>query len=76
MPVIKYSGLSNSTCTDLHSYKQFFVPDPLCGLHNQSEEYSIQISPSAAGSGAPGPPFTFNGVSSISTRDVEEPGNT
>jgi hypothetical protein len=32
--IIKYSGLSNSTYTDLSSYGQFFATAPILGLYN------------------------------------------
>ena len=43
------------------------------GLHNLKGEYSIWISPSAAGSQLSGSLSVFSGVSSAPTRDAEGP---
>jgi hypothetical protein len=44
-------------------------------MYNLSEEYSIWISPSDSGSGSPGPPSLFYGVSSVCIRDAEGLGD-
>jgi hypothetical protein len=47
----------------------------MLGLYNLSEEYSIWMSPSDAGSGSPGPPSVFYGVSSVCIRNSEGLGD-
>ena len=42
--IMKHSRFSNSTYTDLSSYRWFFVTAPLFGLNNYFEQYSIWIS--------------------------------
>jgi hypothetical protein len=48
--IVRNSGLSDHTCTDLSSQRLYFVNAHIVGLCNQSQHYSIWISPSYAGS--------------------------
>jgi hypothetical protein len=66
----KHSGLSNSTYTDLSSCRHP-VTAPILGL-----QYYRRSIPSAAGLGASESISIFSGVSSVSTRDAEGPGDS
>jgi len=60
--LINYSELSEGNCTDPSTYRYFFVSALIFGVYNWSEEYSIWISPSSAGSRSSGPSSMFYGV--------------